>query len=85
MYLKKISKVHERVMFKQIGGFMENFFSKFQCGFRKGYSTQQCLTALIEKLKSATDKGKSFGKLLTDLCKVFPSKQFNVVSTLSFS
>ena len=50
---------------------MENFFSKFQCGFRKGYSTQQCLIALIEKWKSATDKGKSFGALLIDLSKAF--------------
>ena len=65
--LKNISKVYERVMFKQIGDFMENYFSKFQCGFRKGYSTQQCLIALIEECKSATDKGKSFGVLLTGL------------------
>ena len=69
--LKNISKVYERVMFKQIGDFMENYFSKFQCGFRKGYSTQQCLIALVEKWKSATDKGKSFGALLTDLSKAF--------------
>ena len=34
--LKNIFKVYERVMFKQIGDFMENFFSKFQSGFRKG-------------------------------------------------
>ena len=58
-------------MFKQIGDFMENFLSKFQCGFRKGYSTQQCVIALIEKWKSATDKRKSFGALLTDLSKIF--------------
>ena len=58
-------------MIKQMGDFMENYFSKFQCGFRKGYSTQQCLIALIEECKSATDKGKSFGVLLTDLSKAF--------------
>ena len=50
---------------------MENYFSKFQCGFRKGYSTQQCLIALIEKWKFATDKEKSFGTLLTDLSEAF--------------
>ena len=38
-----------------MGDFMENYFSKFQCGFRKGYSTQQCLIALIEECKSAAD------------------------------
>ena len=68
--LKNISKIYEIVMFKQIG-FMKNCFSKFQCGFRKSCSTQQCLIALIEKRKSATDKGKSFRALLTDLSKAF--------------
>ena len=58
-------------MFKQTGQYMDPFFSKFQCGFRKGFSTQQCLIAFIEKWKSAVDKGKSFGALLTDLSKVF--------------
>ena len=58
-------------MFKQIGDFMENLFSKFQCGFRKGYNTQQCIIALTEKWKSAIDKGKSFGALPTDLSKAF--------------
>ena len=69
--LKNISKVYEKVKFKQIGDFMENYFSKFQCGFKKSYNTQQCLIALIEKWKSATDKEKSFGALLTDLSKAF--------------
>ena len=55
-------------MFKQIGDFMENYFSKFQCDFRKGYNTQQCLIALIEKWKSVTDKGKFFIALLTFDC-----------------
>ena len=50
---------------------MENVSSKFQCGFRNGYRTQQCLTALKEKWKSATDKGKSFGALLTGFSKAF--------------
>ena len=49
--LKNISKVFERVTFKQIGDFIENYFSKIQCGFWKGYSMQQCLIALIEKME----------------------------------
>ena len=69
--LKNISKVYERILFSQIGLFMNNFFSKFQCGFRKGYSTQQCLLALNEKWKSAVNKRKSFGALITDLSKTF--------------
>ena len=58
-------------MFKQIVEFMDPYFSKFQCGFRKGYSTQQCLIAFIGKWKSAIDQGKSFGAVLTDLSKAF--------------
>ena len=37
--LPNISKISERFLFKQISNFMEPFFSKQQCGFRKGYST----------------------------------------------
>ena len=69
--LKNISKVYERIMFKQIVEFMDPYFSKFQCGFRKGYRTQQCLIAFIEKWKCAIDQGKSFGATLTDLLKAF--------------
>ena len=35
--LSNISKVYERIMFKQMSEFFESsFFSKYQCGFRKG-------------------------------------------------
>ena len=38
-------------MFKQMAQqFMDRYSSKFQCGFRKGYSVQHCLVA-IEKWK----------------------------------
>ena len=48
---------------------MEPFFSKQQCGFCKGYSTQYCLLSMLEKWKSAVDKEKYFGALLADLSK----------------
>ena len=44
---------------------------KYLCVFGTGYSTQQCLLALLEKWKAAVDKGKVFGALLTDLSKAF--------------
>ena len=50
---------------------MESFLSKYQCGFRKGYSTQHCLLFMLEKWKRAVDNGKVFGILLTDLSKAF--------------
>ena len=45
--------------------------SKFQRGFRKGHSTQDCLLAMIENCKKALDQGNEYGALLTDLSKAF--------------
>ena len=58
-------------MFAQMSSFCDNLLSKQQCVFRKGYSTQQCLLALLEKWKRAVDSGQMFGTLLTDLSKAF--------------
>ena len=58
-------------MFKQMSKYFEPFFSKFQCGFRKGFSAQQCLLSMFEKQKLAVDNQKRFGVLLMDLSKAF--------------
>ena len=54
-------------MFKQIFEFFKNIFSKKQCGFKKGHSTQQCLLATLEKLERSVDSGKAFGGLKHEL------------------
>ena len=70
--LSNISKIFARCIFHQLFNFMDHqFLSKYQCVFRKGYSTQYCLSTMLKKWKSAVDKGKSFGALLTDLSKAF--------------
>ena len=51
--------------------FFVDVFSKHQCGFRKGYSAQHCLLAMIEKWKQLVDRGGVFGALLTELSKAF--------------
>ena len=38
-----ISKIYERFFFKQISEYFEQFLSKYQCGFRKGFSAQHSL------------------------------------------
>ena len=58
-------------MFKQMSQFFQNIFSIYQCGFRKGFSTQHCLLAKLEKWKRSIDNSKMFGALLTDLSKAF--------------
>ena len=69
--LPVISKIFEKLLYKQITTFIEPLLSKYQCGFRKGFSAQHCLLAMLEKWKNAVDKGKVFGALLTDISKAF--------------
>ena len=49
---------------------MDKFFSKIQRGFRKGYSMQQCLLALIENGSLWLIK-LSFAVLVADFSKDF--------------
>ena len=69
--LPNISKVYERCLYDPISIFFEDVFSKYQCGFRKGYSAQHSLLIMIEKWKKVVDYGGVFGALLTDLSKAF--------------
>ena len=69
--LPPISKVFERNMYDQMYSYIDKYLSPFLFGFRKGYSTQQCLMIMIDKWNQAIDKGKLAGALLTDLSKAF--------------
>ena len=69
--LSNISKIYERCIYDQIEKYFDDILSKYQCGFRKGYSAQHCLMSLIEKWKESVDSGGAFGALLTDLSKAF--------------
>ena len=62
--LPNLSKIFEKCMFDQISQFFENIFSKYQCGFRKGFSIQQCLLAMLEKWESSVDNCEMFGASL---------------------
>ena len=48
--------------------FFENILSKYQTGFRKGFSPQSCLVAIIQK---SLDQAGEYAALLTDLSKAF--------------
>ena len=41
----------------QIYKYFDKIFSKFQCGFRKGFSTQNCLLYMTENWKEFLDQG----------------------------
>ena len=67
--LQNLSRIFEKCIFKQISHFFDNILPKFQCGFRKGFSTKHCLLAMLEKWKRSVDNGKAFSALLEDLWK----------------
>ena len=49
----------------------DNLVSKYQCEFRKWFSSQHWLIVLVEKWKKIRDKGGIFAAILTDLSKAF--------------
>ena len=64
-----VSKVFVKLIQNQIGTFIDTKLSPFMCGYRKGYSTQYALIALIGKLKKSLDGRGYSGVVLMDLSK----------------
>ena len=54
-----VSKIFEKIMSNQLSTCFEKIILKFQCDFRKGFSTQHCLLLMLEKWKHAVDSQKS--------------------------
>ena len=69
--LPNLCKIYERLIYSQLYDYFDKMFLPSQCGFRKGYSSQNCLLVMLENLKKSADDGNQFGALLTDLSKAF--------------
>ena len=46
--LSNLSKIFERILHTQLSHHFDKILSKSQCGFRKGYSAQQCLISFVD-------------------------------------
>ena len=69
--LPHVSKVFERIIYKQIMSYVTNLFSDYITGFRKSHGSQHCLVKMLENWKSALDKSESVSALFMDLSKAF--------------
>ena len=69
--LPNFSKIYERCLYDQMYKYFNHILSKWQCGFRKSFSTQHCLPVMTEKWRKCLDKGSISGAILTDLSKAF--------------
>ena len=69
--LPNLSTVYERLMYNQIYLYFHTIFSKFHCGFRKGFNAHHCLSAMVERWHKTIDEDGQVGCVLTDLAKAF--------------
>ena len=65
--LPHISKVFERLIYKQINSFMENKMSKCVTGFRKSNGTQYSLIVMLEKWEKALDKEENMSAIFNHI------------------
>ena len=75
--LPVVSKVFERLLYKQMSLHVEEYLSPYLCGYRKGFSTQQALLSLLERWKNVLDKKGYGGAVLMDLSKTFDTLNHN--------
>ena len=61
--------------------FADQTVSKYQCGFRKVFSAQYSLVAMLERWKGTVDDKKAFRALLTDLSKAFDCLPHELIIT----
>ena len=69
--LPNLSKIYEKLIYDQLYDYFDKILLPSQCGFRKGYSSQNCLLAMLENFKKSADDGNEFGALLNNLSKAF--------------
>ena len=68
--LPLVSKVFERIIYKQINTYVEDEISNY-VGFRKSHGTQHSLVIILERWKQAIDKGEYISVMYMDLSKAF--------------
>ena len=66
-----MSKVFERLLYKQMEKFMSNKLSAKLSGFCKNYKFQYCLTYMLEKWKNTLENKKHGGLVVRNLSKAF--------------
>ena len=69
--LPHLSKVFERIIYKQINSYMEDKFAKCLTGFRKSHGTQHPLLTMLETWKKGIDNGSYVSALFMDFSKAF--------------
>ena len=68
--LPLLSKVFKRVIYNQLGKYMDTFLNKFLCGFRKAHCTRHAVFKLLQRWQNELSSGL-VGTILMDLSKAY--------------
>ena len=79
--LPHLSKVFERIIYKQVNSYMEVKFAKCLTGFRKPHGTQHSLLTMLEKWIRGIDNGSHVSALFMDLSKGFDTINHGLILT----
>ena len=64
-----VSKLFEKIMDKQSNDYIEQYLSKYLCGYQKNFNCEVAMVPMIESWKKARDNGEHAGGILMDLSK----------------
>ena len=77
--LPLVSKVFERILYKQIGYFINEKLFRYMCGYRTGYNTQYALMTLLEQWRTTLDNQGYAGIAIMDLSKAFDTVNYELL------
>ena len=78
--LPSLSKVYEKILYKQLNSFFETKISPHLCGFHQKYTTQHALSNLLFNQKNCLDKSEVLGTTSIDLSKAFDCLTHDLVT-----
>ena len=79
--LPELSKIYERCFYTQMNKYFDPILSKYQFGFSKGDSAQQCLLTMIKRWRTSLNQNGICAALLTDLSKAFDCLPYDTLIT----
>ena len=74
-----LSKVFEKLIYKQLSNYAESFLSSILCGFRKAHNTQHALFKLLHSWQKELDQKGFVGTILMDLSKAYDCMQHDLL------
>ena len=79
--LSVVSKILERAVYTQLEDYLtkKKLMFDFQSGLRRKFSTDSCLTYLMDYIKTQISKGLYTGVLMLDLQKAFDAVDHDIL------